>query len=266
MIAMEISVLGGDAEIGGNKILVDSGKTRIFLDFGQSFKHLDDYFVQFSYLFPRARFGLKDYFEFGLMPKLEGLYGEQHLRSTDMKFMPPKYDAVFISHAHFDHNAVHRVPGRPAVLEAPGEHDVRGVRVRGVSSYHDESKGAERGPNVLYIYALEGLALAHLGDLGEPLDAVQLAALADVEVLLVPVGGHFTIDARRAAALVGDLPNVKLVIPMHFKTDVIADWPIDTVEPFAQMMDNVRRIGASTVEVTRQSLPARQEVWILDHA
>lgn len=122
-----IRIFGGDGEIGGNKVLVADKKEKIFLDFGQSFKHLDDYYVQFSYLFPRGRFGLKDYFEFDLMPRLEGLYGEHFLKDTDMKFAKPAYDAVFLSHAHYDHLAHARFlhPGIPIHLGEATERIVR---------------------------------------------------------------------------------------------------------------------------------------------
>lgn len=80
------------------------------------------------------------------------------------------------------------------------------------------------------------------------------------------VGGNYTIDAKQAASVIAGLPQVKLVIPMHFNTAAIADWPIATVEEFESLMDNVRRVGASTTEVTRESLPGQREVRILDHA
>ncbi len=102
---VSLTFYGGINEIGGNKILVEDKKTRIFLDFGQSFSLLDDYFVEESFLKPRDRFGLKDYFEFGLIPKLEGLYCEEALEKTGMDCKEPEFDAVFISHAHFDHVA-----------------------------------------------------------------------------------------------------------------------------------------------------------------
>ena len=175
-------------------------------------------------------------------------------------------DIVTVSHGHFDHNAIHRVPGRPAVIEATGDFDVHGVPIRGMASYHDDKKGAERGPNILYAFELEGTTVAHLGDLGEPLDEKQRAALANADVLFVPVGGHFTIDAKQAASLIENLLNVRLVIPMHYKTDVIADWPIAAVDEFESLVDNARRVGASTIEATRTSLPEQREVWILDHA
>jgi len=98
-----LTFFGGVNEIGGNKILVEDKKTRIFLDFGQSFSLLDDYFV--DWLQPRGRFGLKDYFALGLMPKLPGLYNRQSLDKTDLEFKEPAFDAVFITHPHFDHTA-----------------------------------------------------------------------------------------------------------------------------------------------------------------
>jgi ribonuclease J len=100
-----LTFFGGVDEIGGNKILLEDKKTRIFLDFGQSFSLLDDYFVPESYLSPRERFGLKDLFEFGLVPKMKGLYCKDAICSTDLEFSEPHFDGVFISHAHFDHVA-----------------------------------------------------------------------------------------------------------------------------------------------------------------
>ncbi|NYZ79481.1 MBL fold metallo-hydrolase [Candidatus Micrarchaeota archaeon] len=100
-----LTFFGGVKEIGGNKILLEDRKTRIFLDFGQSFSLLDDYFVPESYLSPRDRFGLRDYFEFGLIPKLNGLYSDEAIEHTDLKASEPGFDGVFISHAHFDHVA-----------------------------------------------------------------------------------------------------------------------------------------------------------------
>jgi ribonuclease J len=98
-----LTMFGGVNEIGGNKFLVESEKTRVFLDFGQSFSLLDDYFV--DWLKPRDRFGLRDYFALGLMPKLPGLYRKSELEDTNLKYSEPECDAVFISHPHFDHTA-----------------------------------------------------------------------------------------------------------------------------------------------------------------
>lgn len=100
---MHVTCFGGIGEIGGNKFLVESGKTRVFFDFGQSFGLLDDYFV--DWLQPRDRFGLRDYFALDLMPKVEGLYNDNAVKPTSLKPQAPKFDAVFITHAHYDHVA-----------------------------------------------------------------------------------------------------------------------------------------------------------------
>lgn len=101
----ELIFYGGVNEIGGNKILLENKKVKIFLDFGQSFTMGTDYFT--SWLTPRGIYGLKDYFEFDLLPKIEGLYGERQLRYTirDLRYSKPNIDAVFLTHAHFDHIA-----------------------------------------------------------------------------------------------------------------------------------------------------------------
>ena len=98
-----ITIYGGIKEIGGNKILVENKDARIFLDFGQSFSHLNDFFVPEAYLSPRERFGLRDYFALDLMPKLPGLYSSEALKHTDLKKSAPAFDAVFLSHPHQDH-------------------------------------------------------------------------------------------------------------------------------------------------------------------
>jgi ribonuclease J len=97
-----ITVYGGADHIGGNKILLEDRDTRIFLDFGEQFNMKDDFFA--DWLMPReSRTGLKDYFHFDLMPKIPGLYGKRWLDHTDLKYAKPAFDAMFISHMHFDH-------------------------------------------------------------------------------------------------------------------------------------------------------------------
>ena len=182
------------------------------------------------------------------------------------KFPDSPVDIVTVSHDHFDHNAVDRVAGSPIVVKGVGGKEVDGVRFVGIHSFHDDREGAERGENTIFAFELEGIRIAHLGDLGTPLDERQLAEIGDVRILLIPVGGHFTIDASTAAGIVRRLGGVRVVIPMHFKTDRISDWPIETVEPFANMMENVRRIDAASVTVAPDTIPVSREVWVLRYA
>jgi len=97
----KLTFYGGVDEIGGNKILLEDKGTRILLDFGQSFNCGVDYFA--GWLQPRSVVGLKDYLEFDLLPKLKGVYAQEHLQHTSLRYTKPRIDAVFLSHAHFDH-------------------------------------------------------------------------------------------------------------------------------------------------------------------
>jgi len=103
MTRTSLTFYGGVNEIGGNKILLEDGKTKVLFDFGQSFTMGVNYFT--GWLVPRALYGLKDYFEFNLLPKIEGVYGQEQLRYTDLRYTEPRIDAIFLSHAHFDHIA-----------------------------------------------------------------------------------------------------------------------------------------------------------------
>jgi len=188
---------------------------------------------------------------------------------TSIPYRPPDYaaDVITVSHDHRDHNAVERVKGSPTVIRGEGTHSAAGIHFHGIASFHDESGGTKRGANTIFTFEMGGLKVAHLGDLGEALSDEHVAALGEVEVLFVPVGGNFTIGPDEAAALVKRLPNLKVIIPMHFKTDRLGDdFPIATVDNFARKVQNVKRIGSSEVTLSRESLPAQQEVWILDYA
>jgi ribonuclease J len=100
----KLTFYGGVSEIGGNKILLEQGGTRMFLDMGKSFSVGEDYFAE--YLGPRVpRVGLKDHFALDLLPQIPGLYSEDMLEQTDLKYRPPRFQAVFLSHIHFDHSS-----------------------------------------------------------------------------------------------------------------------------------------------------------------
>lgn len=174
---------------------------------------------------------------------------------------------VTVSHDHFDHNAVGRVEGSPEVVRGIGEKTVRGIAFRGISAFHDQKGGRDRGQDVIFRFTVDEVTLAHFGDLGHTLNAEQLRPLQDVEVALLPVGGHFTIGAREASEVVRSLPRLRVVIPMHYRTDAVKDWPIRPVDEF---LDEVgipaKRIRKSEVKITPDVLPPKKEVWVLDYA
>ena len=158
-------------------------------------------------------------------------------------------DYVTVSHDHFDHASVENVPGDPVVIKGPGEHAAGGIGIVGVETDHDDAGGAERGKNTVFVFTLndEGqqVRILHAGDLGIQPTRAQLAAFGEVDVMLVPVGGHYTIDAADAKAFVASL-RPRLVVPMHYKTEAIG-FPIAPVDDFLAQMAGceVRRPGVS---------------------
>ncbi len=179
-------------------------------------------------------------------------------------------DAVVISHEHFDHNNVGLVQGTPKVVRgladegktwAKLDERIGSVRVTGVPTYHDAEQGAARGKNTITIYEVEGLRVVHLGDLGHLLTDEQARAIGKVDVLMIPVGGHFTIGSAEADKVIAQLKS-RVVIPMHFKTGVNASWPIGTLDEYLKGKTGVKRVGAS-ITITAQSLPETPEVWAL---
>jgi len=172
-------------------------------------------------------------------------------------------DVVLVSHEHYDHNNVAAVRGRPEVVRGAGEHVAKGMKFYGVKTYHDAAKGAQRGENTVFVFEVDGVTLCHLGDLGHVLEEEQLneirRAAASIDVLFVPVGGTFTIDAGDAEKVILQL-SPKIVVPMHFKTPPLK-LPISGVEPFLKGK-KVRK--EKKLEVTKETLPAEMEVVVLD--
>ena len=174
-------------------------------------------------------------------------------------------DIVTVSHAHFDHNYTAAVVGNPTVVSALGETVIGNVKLTGLASWHDEEKGALRGPNTVYIIEVDGLRVAHLGDLGHMPDEALLKAIGNVDVLLIPVGGTFTIGAKQAAELV-ELLKPTVTVPMHFKTPVLS-FEIAGVDPFLQEMKAYKRHRLLQEEctLTPGSLGG-ERVLVLDYA
>jgi L-ascorbate metabolism protein UlaG (beta-lactamase superfamily) len=172
--------------------------------------------------------------------------------------------AVTVSHHHRDHDGVQKLSGEPAVFDRAGSYKEGSISISGFDTFHDESKGAERGHNVVFVFEADGLRVCHCGDLGHVLNAQQVAAIGRVDVLLLPVGGTFTVDATAAHQVVDQLA-ARVVIPMHYKTDKLG-FDIDGVEAFIQGEMNVKHIGRAEVDVSADKLPQTQEVWVLEHA
>src|SRR5262249_29764730 len=103
-------------------------------------------------------------------------------------------DILLVTHGHADHNNTKVIKGDPFVIQNPGEYEIKGVFVRGIQSFHDEQQGKERGMNTLYAIEVEGMRLCHMGDFGQKqLTDEQVEAIGQVDILMIPVGGTYTI-------------------------------------------------------------------------
>ncbi|HZZ99553.1 MAG TPA: MBL fold metallo-hydrolase [Candidatus Paceibacterota bacterium] len=169
--------------------------------------------------------------------------------SKEIGLKPPKIkdDLVLVTHEHMDHNAVGDANPEAFIIRNPGEYEKQGIAVRGIASFHDNKEGAERGPNTIYIIRAEDMVLAHLGDLGQDkLSDEQVEAIGDIDILMIPVGGSYTIDAKKAVEVIGQI-EPKIVIPMHYKIPGI-EFPLDGVDKF------VKELGLTPEKVDKYKI------------
>jgi len=173
-------------------------------------------------------------------------------------------DAVTISHEHRDHNCLAIVAGTPTILRTPGDHLAGGIPVTGFNSFHDDASGAHRGENIVFLYQIDGLKVLHLGDLGHMLSDETIETIGDVDILLAPIGGVYTINAAIATEL-ADRLHAKVLIPMHYKTPVL-HFNIEGLEPLLAANANrrVHHLNANTASLSHDTLGERR-LLILDH-
>ncbi len=156
------------------------------------------------------------------------------------------FDIVTISHAHSDHSYTKNLPGEPTILKGASQKKLRDVTISSLESYHDPVEGRARGGNSIFILEVSGVKIVHLGDLGHSLDINTASKLSPVDILLLPVGGTFTIDAKTAASIIDRLkPGV--TIPMHYKTPKLK-FNIDGIEPFLREAKGAKLAHSSGLE------------------
>ncbi len=171
-------------------------------------------------------------------------------------------DIITVSHDHSDHNNVATIRGNPKVIRSTAV--LKGISFKGIPTYHDESSGEKRGKNTIFCFAVDGVTVCHLGDLGHALSDNQVTKLGKIDMLLVPVGGFYTIDTT-TASLVCDQLKPKVIIPMHFKNDK-CHFPITGVDEFLKGKKGVTRLNTSEVEFKSEELPLNVQIIVLKPA
>ncbi len=176
-----------------------------------------------------------------------------------------KADLVLVSHDHFDHNAVEVVKkdGTRVLKMFRGEADLGIVKVKGIKTYHDKVGGRRRGENTIYIIENGGLKIAHLGDLGHIPDGDTLKLLENIDILMIPVGGVYTIGPDEAWAIV-EKTRPKITIPMHYWIKGLR-LPLHTIDDFLAYVKKIKvnRLNSNQVVIEKQALPEEPCIMIL---
>ena len=192
-------------------------------------------------------------------PYESGSYGG----AVGYKPIKEQVDIVTASHSHEDHYYIKDLPEGFECITDPGKHEVKGITITGIKTYHDTSSGKERGRNIVFVIEVDGIRVCHLGDLGHLLSDDQVSAIGKVDVLLLPVGGFYTIGPKEALSVMKAL-SPAITIPMHFKTDVLG-FPIKPVEDFLSLAGDHEKPGTSEIEIKPDDLGSKR-IIVLEHA
>ncbi len=183
-------------------------------------------------------------------------------KMVGLRFPKTECDIVTISHNHKDHNQIDAVSGEPTVFDWPGQFEKKGVRIWGFRTYHDNKKGEERGENVMYKFEAEGISVLHCGDLGMIPEDSYLDEIGDVDVLLVPVGGTYTLDPEEALSLIKKVEPA-IVVPMHFGGEGIL---LKELAPLHDFLKTVGQEGMTPIEkliVKKEELEEEMKIVVL---
>jgi len=161
-------------------------------------------------------------------------------------------DIVTVSHDHHDHNNVSSLRGNAFIINTAGEYDYKNILIQGIDSYHDDKKGEERGKNIIFRIEMDDLSLCHLGDLGHSLSDEQLSKLSGIDILFVPVGGKYTLDAKKAVEVVSQI-EPRIVIPMHYKIDGLK-LDVDPVDAFIKEL-GINPTYEEKLKIAKKDLP-----------
>lgn len=177
---------------------------------------------------------------------------------------PPRSQAqiVTVSHYHYDHDNIESLSGEPLIIDGPGEYETRGINIKGIFSFHDDENGKQRGSNTVYIIEAEGIKICHLGDLGqEKLTNEQLEFINGVDILMIPVGGVYTIDGEQAVRIINQI-EPRIVIPMHYKIPGL-NIKLDGIDVFLKEMGMAKAQPVDKLTIKKKDLPEGEETKVV---
>ena len=165
-------------------------------------------------------------------------------------------DVALISHDHYDHNNISALKGDPIVIDTPGEYSVKGMNLIGIDSFHDEEAGQKKGKSTIFVLETEGIKICHLGDLGSDLTSKQLDEIDGVDILLVPVGGGYTLDGKKASEIAKKIEPA-IIVPMHYKIPG-SKIDISDEKSFCDSMGACKKEGISKLSLKKKDLEEKK--------
>jgi L-ascorbate metabolism protein UlaG (beta-lactamase superfamily) len=186
--------------------------------------------------------------------------------SEDIGLKVPKLEAdiLLITHGHHDHNNIKAVAGTPFLINGPGEYEIKEVFIQGIPAFHDSSSGKERGVNTIYTIEAEELRICHLGDLGQKeLTPEQIDKIGQVDILMIPVGGVYTISAKEAVKIMSQIePNI--IIPMHYQLPKLK-LKLDGLDKFLKTMGIKKLDSLPKLSIKKKDvLPEEAKIIVLN--
>jgi len=179
--------------------------------------------------------------------------------SKEIGLKPPRINdqIILVTHSHYDHNNIDNITDEVFLINGPGEYEVRGIQIKGIQSFHDKSNGQERGLNTIYKIKMEDIRIVHMGDFGEEkLTDGQISGIGEVDILMIPVGGVYTIDYKEAVQIINQV-QPKIVIPMHYKISGLK-LNIDGVDKFLKEIGIKPEKVEKIYKIQKKNLPVEE--------
>ena len=185
-------------------------------------------------------------------------------KSIGIKVPQAEADVVLITHDHYDHNSYKTVETKGTKIIRHGNRTIQGIKIQSFHAFHDKEEGKKRGEINIYKILIDSLQLCHVGDLGHLLDNTTVRKIEDVDILFIPVGGTFTIDASQALTII-DAVHPRVAVPMHYKIGGLS-LPIDRVSSFLTLAEKKYDIQYvdNEIEMNKDDLPDKTEIWVFN--